>query len=167
MIITSSRFHNHINFANMTFPPPQISRWILFSRGPNKEVWSDPTLITGEQRPGPWFNIKMSSFQNRKSHCGDKTVVRPPYLQSGISYAGQVVSVYWISPPTHKWYPKNLKHTGCVIYEGSWECWRKLSWYIKRFPCWYTRIFLRSFILTPHVVYYARKLTRLKIIIGT
>ena len=26
--------------------------------------------------PGPWFNIKTSSYQYRKSHCGDKTVVR-------------------------------------------------------------------------------------------
>ena len=23
---------------------------------------------------GPWFNIKMSSYQYRKSHCGDKTI---------------------------------------------------------------------------------------------
>ena len=26
-------------------------------------------------RPGPWFNIKMSSYQYRKTHCGDKTIV--------------------------------------------------------------------------------------------
>ena len=25
---------------------------------------------------GPWFNIKMSSYQYRKSHCGDKMVIR-------------------------------------------------------------------------------------------
>ena len=24
------------------------------------------------QSPGPWFNIKMSSYQYRKSHCGDR-----------------------------------------------------------------------------------------------
>ena len=28
--------------------------------------------------PGPWFNIKMSSYQYWKSHCGDKTIVRWP-----------------------------------------------------------------------------------------
>ena len=39
--------------------------------------------------PGPWFNIKMSSYQYRKSHCGDKTVVRSSYLHNGISYTGQ------------------------------------------------------------------------------
>ena len=34
--------------------------------------------------PGPRFNIKMS-YQYRKSHCGDKTVVRSSYLHNGIS----------------------------------------------------------------------------------
>ena len=33
--------------------------------------------------PGPRFKIKMSSYQYRKSHCGDKTVVRSSYLQMG------------------------------------------------------------------------------------
>ena len=45
---------------------------------------------------GPWFNIKMSSYQYRKSHCGDKTVVRSSYLHNGISYTGKMVSLYWI-----------------------------------------------------------------------
>ena len=46
--------------------------------------------------PGPWFNIKMSSYQYMKSHCGDKTVVRSSYLYNGISYAGKMSSLYWI-----------------------------------------------------------------------
>ena len=44
------------------------------------------------------FNIKMSSYQYRKSHCGDKTVVRSSYLHSGISYTGKMTSLYWSSP---------------------------------------------------------------------
>ena len=36
----------------------------------------------GIQRPGPWFNINMSSYQYRKSHCGDKTILRPSYTKS-------------------------------------------------------------------------------------
>ena len=28
-------------------------------------------------RSGPWFNIKMSSYPYRKSHCGDKTILWP------------------------------------------------------------------------------------------
>ena len=46
--------------------------------------------------PGPRFNIKMSSYQYRKSHCGDKTVVRSSYLHNGISYTGNMSSLYWI-----------------------------------------------------------------------
>ena len=48
---------------------------------------------------GPWFNIKMSSYQYRKSHCGDKTVARSSYLHSGISYTGKMTTLCWISPP--------------------------------------------------------------------
>ena len=47
-------------------------------------------------RPGPWFNIKMLSYQYRKSNCGDKTVVRPSYLHNGISCNGKMTSLYWI-----------------------------------------------------------------------
>ena len=46
--------------------------------------------------PGPRFNIKMSSYRYRKSHCGDKTVVRSSYLHNGISYTGKMTSFYWI-----------------------------------------------------------------------
>ena len=45
---------------------------------------------------GGWFNIKMSSYQYRKSHCGDKTILRPSYLHNGISYTGKMASLYWI-----------------------------------------------------------------------
>ena len=47
------------------------------------------------KRAGPWFNIKMSSHQFRKSHCGDKTVVRSSYLHNRISYTGKTSTVYW------------------------------------------------------------------------
>ena len=46
--------------------------------------------------PGPRFNIKMSSYRYRKSHCGDKTVVRSSYLHNGISYTSKMSSLYWI-----------------------------------------------------------------------
>ena len=35
---------------------------------------------------GNWINIKMPSYQYRKSHCGDMTILRPSYLHNGISY---------------------------------------------------------------------------------
>ena len=52
-------------------------------------------------RSGPWFNIKISSYQYRKSHCGDKTVVRSSYLHNGISYTGKMSSLYWIGALDH------------------------------------------------------------------
>ena len=45
---------------------------------------------------GPWFNIKMPSYHYGKSHCGDKTILRPSYLHNGISYTGKMTSLYWI-----------------------------------------------------------------------
>ena len=47
-------------------------------------------------KPRPYFNVKMSSYQYRKSHCGDRTVVRSSYLHNGISYTGKMTSLYWI-----------------------------------------------------------------------
>ena len=45
---------------------------------------------------GPRFHKKMLSYQYRKSHSGDKTVVRSSYLHNGISYTGKMTSLYWI-----------------------------------------------------------------------
>ena len=45
---------------------------------------------------GGWINIKMSSYQYRKFHSGDKTILRPSYLHNGISYMGKMTSLYWI-----------------------------------------------------------------------
>ena len=44
------------------------------------------------------FNIKMTSYQYRKFHCGDKMILRSSYLHSGISYTGKMTSLYWIRP---------------------------------------------------------------------
>ena len=44
---------------------------------------------------GPWFNIKMTLYQYRKSHCGDKTILQPSYLHNGFSHTGKT-SLYWI-----------------------------------------------------------------------
>ena len=52
----------------------------------NAMVADDPVT------PGPRFNIKITSYQCRKSHCGDKTILRPSYLQNGISYTGKMTS---------------------------------------------------------------------------
>ena len=60
-------------------------------------LWTMASVIDRiTMRPGPWFNIKMSSYQYRKSHCGDKTVVKSSYLHNGIFYTGKMSSLYWI-----------------------------------------------------------------------
>ena len=64
-------------FTISTFP---------FRRIGKLSIWPHP--------PGPWFNIKMTSYQYRKSHCGDKTILRPSYLHNGISYTGKMTSLY-------------------------------------------------------------------------
>ena len=46
--------------------------------------------------PWPQFNIKMTSYQYRKFHYGDKTILRPSYPHNGISYTGKIISLYWI-----------------------------------------------------------------------
>ena len=40
--------------------------------------------------------IKMWPYQYRKSHCGDKMILRPSYLHNGISYTGKITSLYSI-----------------------------------------------------------------------
>ena len=63
-----------------------------------KTVFSSPDHNTTWRYwyTGPWFNIKMTSYQYRKSHCGDKTILRPSYLHNGISYTGKTTYLYWI-----------------------------------------------------------------------
>ena len=60
------------------------------------QCWSTHCLIHIHASPGGRFNIKMTSYQYRKSHCGDKTILQPSYLHNGISYTGKITSLYWI-----------------------------------------------------------------------
>ena len=72
---------------------------------------------------GPWFNIKMLSYQYRKSHCGDKTVVRSSYLHNGISYTGKMTSLYWIRAHVLFWHirpaPWRLKSPASPLFTQS------------------------------------------------
>ena len=68
---------------------------------------------------GPWFNIKMSSYQYRKFHCGDKTVVRSSYLHNGISYTDKMTSLYWISPLFWTWTCSRLAIFSAIVCLGG------------------------------------------------
>ena len=63
-------------------------------------------------QPGPWFNM-MSSYQYRKSHCGDKMIFRPSYLHNGISYTDKMTSLYWIRTQVLS----GKKHTAWASYQ--------------------------------------------------
>ena len=73
---------------------PQLGTSLQYGTG-NTQLTE---LLCTRNSAGPWFNIKMSSCQYRKSHCGDKTILRPSYLHNGISYTGKMTSLYWIRP---------------------------------------------------------------------
>ena len=49
--------------------------------------------------------------QYRKSHCGDKMILRPSYLHNGISYTGKT-SLYWIGAQPHECLPNRLFRRG-------------------------------------------------------
>ena len=68
----------------------------LYCVAPTNESYLFAYRPEWNNSPGPRFNKKMSSYQYRKSHCGDKTVVRSSYLHNGISYTGKMTSLYWI-----------------------------------------------------------------------
>ena len=67
--------------------------------------------------PGPRFIIKMTSYQYRKSHCGDKKILRPSYLHNGISYTGKMASLYWISA-LYSCCARARPHIHCTLHRG-------------------------------------------------
>ena len=62
-------------------------------------------VINQLSKPGGWFNIQMSTYQHRKSNCGDKTILRLSYLHNGTSYTGKIASLNWIRALTSLKYP--------------------------------------------------------------
>ena len=70
---------------------------------------------------GSWFNIKMSSYQYRKSHCGDKTILRPSYLFNGISYTGKRTSFYSIRNHIIRCYMSSQGHNVVINTESLVE----------------------------------------------
>ena len=64
--------------------------------------------------PGNCFIIKMSSYEYRKSCCGDKRVLQLYYLKSGISYTEKVVlvSLYRNRLQQARWWHKSRSRIG-------------------------------------------------------
>ena len=99
------------------------------------------------QGPGPRFNIKMYSYQYRKSHCGDKTVVKSSYLHNGISYTGKMSSLYWISPQDSFFFVYSISQEICTRFCCALLCYgyaivhSEFTWsiypYLSRLLCWH------------------------------
>ena len=58
----------------------------------------------------------MLSYLYRKSHCGDKTILRLSYLHNGISYTGKMTSLYWIR------FLLCCTLICCATYQHTWPC---------------------------------------------
>ena len=86
-------FYRRVMIKGNTFIKQMDIRILLFDQGFPCHNNHD---MLSKWCPGPWFNIKMSSYKYRKCHCGDKTILRPSYLHNGISYTGKMISLYWI-----------------------------------------------------------------------
>ena len=71
--------------------------------------------------PGGRFNKKISSYQHKKSHCGDKTILRPSYLHNGISYTDKMTSLYWIRAQDINWSSESRIRTD-VDPSSMWLC---------------------------------------------
>ena len=93
-------------------------------------------------RPGPWFNIKMSSYQYRKSHCGDKTILRPSYLHNGVSYTGKTPSLYLIGAPVTITYYNKVARSVCH---------KEVTWFTRR---WHNRIHTISIVNVRYIHIY-------------
>ena len=50
----------------------------------------------------------ISFYQYRKSHCGDKTVVKSSYLSNEISYAGKTGHIFILNQPQRMGCGQNL-----------------------------------------------------------
>ena len=99
-----------------------------------------------------WFNIRMTSYQYRKFHCGDKTILRPSYIHNEISYTDKMSSLYWIGAlvPTRTSAPMALTTRGNYLTHWNWDkmaaisrtifsstfYWIKLYEFRFRFHCW-------------------------------
>ena len=101
--------------------------------------WSQTPEVFSPQcvnKSGPWFNIKMSSYRYRKSHCGDKTVVRSSYLHNGISYTSKMASFYWISPQEvmmfdMTWYCQVMVQYNTILHVALYRLRFEHSWYFE------------------------------------
>ena len=85
----------HRGPVNSTHKGPVTRKMLPFDDVLHRSLSNRRTSQVVCKAAGGQINIKMTSYQYRKSHCGDKTILRPSYLHNGISYTGKTTSLYW------------------------------------------------------------------------
>ena len=87
--------------------------WIFWAQNQNQSchvtTFIEVALLSYRAKDNPWhtsltqvfwqtymalIQYKMTSYQYRKSHCDEQTILRPSYLQLGISFTGEMSSLY-------------------------------------------------------------------------
>ena len=95
--------------------PPATVPTVEMNHKKALQTGMDVPELGRSRRHGQWFNIKMSSYQYRKSHCEDKTILRSFYLHYGNSYTGKTGSLYWFSPMFS--YIIAYPHGNCYLFK--------------------------------------------------
>ena len=95
--------------------------------------------------PWPWFNIKISSYQYRKSHCGDKAVVRSSHLHDVNSYTSKTSSLYLNQGPGDAiWLDRTQSSLVQIMaWQSNYGSFLSVEW-IENVICKVSAISLRS-----------------------
>ena len=81
-------------------------------------------------------------YQHRKSHCGDKIILRPPDLHDGISYTGKTTYLYWIRVQGNSAHNVDQRHWDQLpVISGL------IRWDEIRSTIWQSRLYARAFSL--------------------
>ena len=89
--------------------------------------WVVQSIPIRVHEQGKWFNIKMQSYQHRRSHCGYKTAERSSYFLIGISYTGKWHRYIKSAPRSHLGYWTSFFHELKILHSSL-----TVSWHWKR-----------------------------------
>ena len=73
-----------------------------------------------------WYDIKMSSYWYRKSHCGNKLILLLSYLHNVISYTGKT-SLYWTWKIPLQTYGELRSYWWCNVTGLGIRSWQNLE----------------------------------------
>ena len=71
---------------------------------------------------GDWINIKLQSYQYRNFHCGDKTILRPPFFHNAIGFPILVRRHLYIKSGPTTWSSPYLQMPNSALLWRHDEC---------------------------------------------